>query len=567
MTKNGVTKERTNFIICIFRGNPLYYMNSIADFCGGDIMGRFVNPDNSAFQVALNSKIYVDKTDLIEYTNSVLDTTNAYICNSRPRRFGKSYAANMLAAYYSKGTNSEKMFSGLKISKDADFKKHLNKYDVIHIDVQWFLANCDEADGVVQFINASVLDELCDIYPEVLSKTVVSLPDALSRVKDRTGQKFVVIIDEWDVIIRDSAITELIRDEYLNFLRGMFKGVEPTKYIQLAYLTGILPIKKEKTQSALNNFDEFTMLSASSLAPYIGFTEDEVQMLAEQYHQDFDEVKRWYDGYLLRDYQVYNPKAVVSVMLRGEFKSYWSETASYDAIVPLINMNYDGLKTAIIEMISGAEVKINTATFKNDIVNLTNKDDVLTYMVHLGYLGYNETRKTAFVPNEEIRQELTTAVESNAWDEMILFQQESERLLDATLDMDSVAVAAQIEKIHNEYVSVVQYNNENSLSSVLSIAYLTAMQYYFKPVREMPTGRGFADFVFLPKPEYKNSYPAMIVELKWNQNAQTALLQIKNKKYPSSVMNYTGDILLVGINYDKDNKEHQCIIEKYEKEQ
>lgn len=525
-------------------------------------MGRFVNPDNSAFQVALNSKIYVDKTDLIEYTNSVLDTTNAYICNSRPRRFGKSYAANMLAAYYSKGTDSEKMFSGLKISKEADFKKHLNKYDVIHIDVQWFLANCDEADGVVQFINKSVLDELCDIYPEVLSKAVVSLPDALSRVKDRTGQKFVVIIDEWDVIIRDSSITELIRDEYLNFLRGMFKGVEPTKYIQLAYLTGILPIKKEKTQSALNNFDEFTMLSASSLAPYIGFTEDEVQMLAEQYHQDFDEVKRWYDGYLLRDYQVYNPKAVVSVMLRGEFKSYWSETASYDAIVPLINMNYGGLKTAIIEMISGAEVKINTATFKNDIVNLTNKDDVLTYMVHLGYLGYNETRKTAFVPNEEIRQELTTAVESKAWDEMILFQQESESLLDATLDMDSVSVAAQIEKIHNEYVSVVQYNNENSLSSVLSIAYLSSMQYYFKPVREMPTGRGFADFVFLPKPEYKNSYPAMIIELKWNQDAQTALMQIKNKKYPSSVMNYTGDILLVGINYDKDNKEHQCIIEK-----
>lgn len=525
-------------------------------------MGRFVNPDNSAFQVALNSKIYVDKTDLIEYTNSVLDTTNAYICNSRPRRFGKSYAANMLAAYYSKGADSEKMFSGLKISKVADFKKHLNKYDVIHIDVQWFLANCDEADGVVQFINKSVLDELCDIYPEILSKAVVSLPDALSRVKDRTGQKFVVIIDEWDVIIRDSSITELIRDEYLNFLRGMFKGVEPTKYIQLAYLTGILPIKKEKTQSALNNFDEFTMLSASSLAPYIGFTEDEVQMLAEQYHQDFDEVKRWYDGYLLRDYQVYNPKAVVSVMLRGEFKSYWSETASYDAIVPLINMNYGGLKTAIIEMISGAEVKINTATFKNDIVNLTNKDDVLTYMVHLGYLGYNETRKTAFVPNEEIRQELTTAVESKAWDEMILFQQESESLLDATLDMDSVSVAAQIEKIHNEYVSVVQYNNENSLSSVLSIAYLSSMQYYFKPVREMPTGRGFADFVFLPKPEYKNSYPAMIIELKWNQDAQTALMQIKNKKYPSSVMNYTGDILLVGINYDKDNKEHQCIIEK-----
>ena len=528
-------------------------------------MGRFVNPDNSAFQVALNSKIYVDKTGLIEYTNSVLDTTDAYICNSRPRRFGKSYAANMLAAYYSKGADSEKMFSGLEISKDVNFKKHLNKYDLIHIDIQWFLANCVEADNVVDFVTNSVLGELRAIYPEALPPEVSRLPDALSRIKDRTGQKFIVIIDEWDVLIRDVATDNKVQDDYITFLRGLFKGTEPTKYIQLAYLTGILPVKKEKTQSALNNFDEFTMLSASELAPYIGFTEDEVEKLAEEYHRDFDEVKRWYDGYLLKDYQVYNPRAVVSVMLRGEFRSYWSETASYDAIVPLINMNYDGLKTAIIEMLSGAEVRVNTATFKNDTVNIRSKDDVLTYMIHLGYLGYNEIRKTAFVPNEEIRQELTTAVESKTWNEMLTFQQESERLLDATLDMDGVEVAAQIEKIHNEYVSVIQYHNENSLSSVLAIAYLSAMQYYFKPIRELPTGRGFADFVFLPKPEYKNDYPALIVELKWNQKVQTAMTQIKDKKYPSSISNYTGEILLVGINYDKNSKEHQCLIEKYKK--
>ena len=528
-------------------------------------MGRFVNPDNSAFQVALNSKIYVDKTGLIEYTNSVLDTTDAYICNSRPRRFGKSYAANMLAAYYSKGADSEKMFSGLEISKDENFKKHLNKYDLIHIDIQWFLANCVEADNVVDLVTDSVLGELRAIYPEALPPEVSRLPDALSRIKDRTGQKFIVIIDEWDVLIRDAATDNKAQDDYITFLRGLFKGTEPTKYIQLAYLTGILPVKKEKTQSALNNFDEFTMLSASELAPYIGFTEDEVEKLAEKYHRDFDEVKRWYDGYLLKDYQVYNPRAVVSVMLRGEFRSYWSETASYDAIVPLINMNYDGLKTAIIEMLSGAEVRVNTATFKNDTVNIRSKDDVLTYMIHLGYLGYNEIRKTAFVPNEEIRQELTTAVESKTWNEMLTFQQESERLLDATLDMDGVEVAAQIEKIHNEYVSVIQYHNENSLSSVLAIAYLSAMQYYFKPIRELPTGRGFADFVFLPKPEYKNDYPALIVELKWNQKVQTAMTQIKDKKYPSSISNYTGEILLVEINYDKNSKEHQCLIEKYKK--
>lgn len=529
-------------------------------------MGRFVNPDNSAFQVALNSRIYVDKTGLIEYTNSVLDTTNAYICNSRPRRFGKSYAANMLAAYYSKGADSEQMFSGLQISREADFKKHLNKYDVIHIDIQWFLANCDDADNIVKHVTEAVLDELREVYPDVLPLEVSGLPDALSRIKDKVGQKFVVIIDEWDVLIRDEAANKKAQEDYINFLRGMFKGIEPTKYIQLAYLTGILPIKKEKTQSALNNFDEFSMLSPGSLAPYVGFTENEVRKLAEEYHQDFDEVKRWYDGYLLNGHQVYNPRAVVGVMLRGEFKSYWSETASYDAIVPLINMNYGGLKTAIIEMISGAEVKVNTATFKNDTVSIKSKDDVLTYMIHLGYFGYNPKLKTAFVPNEEIRQELTAAVGSKQWNEMLEFQKNSEHLLDATLDMDGVEVAAQIEKIHNEYASSIQYNNENSLSSVLAIAYLSAMQYYFKPVRELPTGRGFADFVFISKIEYCSSYPALIVELKWNQNAQTAVRQIKDKKYPSSILDYTGEILLVGINYDKTSKEHQCLIEKYEKE-
>lgn len=529
-------------------------------------MGRFVNPDSSAFQVALNSRIYVDKTGLIEYTNSVLDTTNAYICNSRPRRFGKSYAANMLAAYYSKGADAEQMFSGLRISQTPNFKKHLNKYDVIHIDIQWFLANCEDANTVVPFIANSVLDELRALYPEVLSQEPGSLPDALSRVKDQTGQKFVVIIDEWDAIIRDDAITETVQDEYLNFLRGMFKGVEPTKYIQLAYLTGILPIKKEKAQSAVNNLDEFTMLQADELAPYIGFTEDEVTALCEQYHRDFDKVKKWYDGYLLNGYQVYNPKAVVSVMTKGKFRSYWSETGSYEVVVPLICMNYDGLKNAIIEMLSGSAVNVNTATFKNDPARIQNRDDVLTYLIHLGYLGYDEENETAFVPNEEIRQELITAVRSSNWDELIAFQQESRKLLAATLSMDEKQVAAEIDKIHSEYSSAIRYNDENSLSSTITIAYLGAMQYYFKPVRELPTGRGFADFVFIPKPEYKSTYPALVVELKWNQDTTTALQQIEDKKYPESILDYTGEILLVGINYDKTSKEHQCRIEKYKKE-
>lgn len=525
-------------------------------------MGRFVNPDNSAFQVALNSKIYIDKTGLIEYTNSVLDTSDAYICNSRPRRFGKSYTANMLAAYYSKGCNSEEMFSGLDISRKSDFKTHLNQYDVIHIDIQWFLANCYNSNKIVSFLSDSVISELRDIYPDILPLGELSLPDSLSRIKDKTGQKFIIIIDEWDVLIRDEATNYYIQNEYINFLRGMFKGTEPTKYIQLAYLTGILPIKKEKTQSAVNNLEEFTMLHSYELAPYIGFTENEVKMLCQKYDRDFEKVKKWYDGYLLENYEIYNPKAVVSVMLRGKFRSYWSETGSYEVIVPLINMNYDGLKNTIIEMLSGQNVKVNTSTFKNDPANIQSKDDVITYLIHLGYLGYNEKDETAFIPNEEIRHELINAVKSTNWSDLIHFQYESNHLLDATLSMNTQEVAEQIQKIHSEYASSIQYNDENSLSSVLTIAYLSSMQYYFKPIRELPTGKGFADFIYIPKPEYIRDYPALIVELKWNKNAKTAMEQIKNKDYPEAIKQYTGNIILVAINYDKKSKNHECIIEK-----
>ena len=525
-------------------------------------MGRFVNPDNSAFQAALNSRIYVDKTGLIACMNNILDSTDAYICNSRPRRFGKSYAANMLAAYYSKGASSEEMFSKLDIGKTPDFKRHLNKYDVIHIDIQWFLTNCEDKDKVVGYITKVVLDELKDVYPDILPSEVLSLPDALSRVRNETGRKFVIIIDEWDVLIRDEAANKKVQDDYIRFLRSMFKGIEPTKYIQLAYLTGILPIKKERTQSALNNFREYSMLNAGPLASYIGFTENEVKELCRAYNKDFTEVKRWYDGYQLGAYQVYNPNAVVNTMVDGNFQSYWSATASYDSIVPLINMDFDGLKTSMIEMLSGASVDVDVASFQNDILNIVNKDDVLTYLIHMGYLAYSADSKMAFVPNEEIRQELLRATRRKQWNELMIFQRESEGLLDATLDMDGTSVAEQIEKIHEEYVSAIQYNNENSPSSVLAVAYLSAMQYYFKPVRELPTGRGFADFVFIPKPEYKNDYPALIVELKWNKSARSALQQIKDKKYPNAIKNYTGAILLVGINYNKKDKKHECMIEK-----
>ncbi|HIZ21244.1 MAG TPA: ATP-binding protein [Candidatus Blautia faecigallinarum] len=528
-------------------------------------MGRFVNPRFSAFQDAVNSKIYVDKTELLEYTNSVIDTTSKFICNSRPRRFGKSITADMLTAYYSRECRSEEMFSKLAIGQSGDFKKHLNQYDVIHLDIQWCLEPAGSPEKIISFITEQTLQELKEYYPQTFSEKISSLPDALSCINASTGKKFIIIMDEWDVLIRDEAANQTVQEEYISFLRGMFKGSEPSKYIHLAYLTGILPIKKVQTQSALNNFDEFTMLDAGILSPFIGFTEDEVQKLCLKYNRDFPQVKNWYDGYQLGEYHIYNPRAVVSVMLRGSFQNYWSKTGTYEAIVPLINMNFDGLKTAIMEILSGGSTQVDISSFQNDMVHFSSKDDVLTCLIHLGYLAYDQKKQTAFLPNEEIRQELANAVKYKKWDEFIAFHQESSALLEATLDLDGDTVAAEIEKIHSDYTSVIQYNNENSLSSVLAIGYLSAMQYYFKPIRELPTGRGFSDFVFLPKPEYRQDYPALVVELKWNQNAQTALKQIKEKKYPASIKDFTGNILLVGISYNKKTKQHSCMIEKYQK--
>ena len=542
-------------------------------------MGRFLNPGNKAFQKTLKSEIYVDKTMLLAYTNKVIGSDMACICNSRPRRFGKSITANMLAAYYSRGCDSFDMFSTLKVGRlDSfdmfstlkvgrldSFETNLNKYDVIHIDVQWCMMDAGEVQNTVKYINNGILDELIIAYGDVIPDTVKTAYGAMSYINAATGNTFVIIIDEWDVLIRDEANNEELQEEYINFLRGMFKGTEPTKYIALAYLTGILPIKKLKTQSALNNFEEFTMLDAGALASYIGFTDDEVKQLCKKYDRDYEAVKNWYDGYMLSGKHVYNPKAVVSVMMRGSFQSYWSQTGTYESLIPLIDMDFDGLRAAIISMISGNEIKVRTTTFQNDMVSFKNKDDVLTLLIHLGYLAFNQKNQMAYIPNEELRNELMDAVRENKWDEILQFERQSIDLFNATINKDVNTVAAKIEQIHMEYTSVIQYNDENSLSSVLTIAYLGTMNYYFKPVRELLTGRGFADFVYIPKPEYINDYPALVVELKWNKNADTAMQQIRERRYPNSLLRYTGNILLVAINYDEKTKEHVCKIEEYAK--
>lgn len=532
-------------------------------------MGIYLNPGNQAFRDEIHSEIYVDKTGLIEYTNRVSETSQKYICSSRPRRFGKSYAADMLAAYYSRGCDSSELFASYEIVQSKDYEKYLNQCYVIHIDMQWAIQDAGGVGRAVRHITEKLLGELEAEFRDVPDHPQDSDADgkstvfgALSEINAKTGARFVVIIDEWDAPIRDTTVSAEVQDEYINFLRGMFKGSAPARFIQLAYLTGILPIKRLMTQSALNEFDEFTMLWPGPIAPYIGFTAREVESLCVQYDRDYDKVRDWYDGYYLDGYQIYNPRAVNAVMLTGQFRSYWSSTGTYESIVPYINIDYDGLKTAIIEMLSGGDFPVNTDTFQNDMVSFRSRDDVITLLIHMGYLAFRQETRTAYIPNEEIRLELQNAVRASKWDLYREFFSRSEQILEMVMESDEHGVAAEIEKIHDEYASSIQYNSENSLSGILAIAFLGTLPFYFKPIRELPAGRGFADFIYIPKPEYRGEYPALVVELKWNRDARTALDQIREKRYPEPIRQYTGNIRMVGIGYDKRTKRHTCRIEK-----
>jgi hypothetical protein len=524
-------------------------------------MGIYVNPGKDNFERAVNSAIYVDKTGLLEYTNGVIGTEQCHMCVSRPRRFGKSIAANMMIAYYSKGADSRELFSGLNITKVRDYEEHLNAHNVIYLDIASFIVLSRNVSLVVEAIQQSVIKELRDIYPDAIKQEEDVLANALADVNQATGEKFIVIIDEWDAIFREEKSDKELQDQYINFLRGMFKSGQSAAFIELAYLTGILPIKRYNSESALNNFHEFTMTRPKRLAQYIGFTEDEVKDLCRRYHMDYEEAKLWYDGYSFPTIDhVYNPNAVVNAMLDGEFGSYWTDTASYKSLTDLIAMNFDGLKDAILQLLTGEHISVDVGTFENDMTSFHNRDDVLTLLIHLGYLAY-DPGKEAYIPNEEVKGSFYRAIRATDWTPVLEAYKASDALLKATLNMDCDAVAAGIDAIHMANTSILNYNDENALACVITLAYYNAINKYTIH-REQPAGKGYADMVFLPR-KYSNC-PAMVVELKMNQSAESALAQIKERRYVEALKTYEGKILLVGVNYDKETKEHTCKIEELE---
>jgi len=529
-------------------------------------MGTYFNPSNKRYAQAVNSRIYVDKTPMIEILNTRLFTEEKCISVSHARRFGKSQAARMIDAYYSRGCDSRELFSGLKISGSEDFEKHLNRYNVIHLDISSFADYYKE--NLVSKIIEIVYNELKSEYPDIMG---IDNPFAtiLKQVYDKTEvitdgkpekNPFVIIIDEWDCVVRNFSDRPEIVHEYLQFLHSLFKSEESQEFLALGYITGILPIKKIKDESALNNFYEYTMIDSAELTPYFGFTKAEVEKLCKEYNMNAASIEEWYDGYLINEEHMYNPNSVYMAMTRHKLESYWKNTSAFDTINTFITLNFDGLKENVMTMLKGGKVSVNTEKFQNDMSVIKSGDDALTALIHLGYLGYDAERKKAFIPNYEVATAFYAALETGNWSEIAETLSRCDEILWATIDGEADKVSELLELSHETYTSVVKYNDENSLSCAITMAYFTAPAYY-TVIRELPAGKGFADIALIPRADSGNK-PAMIIELKWDKDADTAIKQIKEKRYTGALSGYSKEILLVGVNYDKETKKHECVIEK-----
>ena len=522
-------------------------------------MGQYLNPGIRKFQMSLNSEIYVDKSGLIVKTNDLIDTERRFICISRPRRFGKTMALNMLATYYGSEKNTHELFKNLKIATNPSYEKFINQYHVIMINMTEFVSPTTSATELIEKLEYVVGSEIMETNPEVRYKDPKNLRQIMMDLYLHTDRPFVVLIYEWDCLFREYKNDTESQKIYLDFLRVLLKDQE---YIALAYMTGILPVKKYGTHSALNMFREYSMTNPREFINYFGFTKEEVKSLTVEYNMDFDQIEKWYNGYFTEmSNPIYNPTSVSESLISHQLDSYWNKTETYEALKDYIKLDFDGLKSKITMMLAGASISINAERFTNDMTTFSTADDVLTLLIHLGYLSYHFDKKTVRIPNEEVKREFINALESLRWNHVVDAIRSSDKLLQAVLDGHDDIVAKGVEEVHEQNTSILEYHDENSLSCVISLAFFTAKDYY-DIYREFPTGKGFADLVLIPRKEHLEK-PAIVIELKWDKSVESAIEQIKERNYISALANYTGNILLVGINYDKAEKSHTCLIESY----
>ena len=527
-------------------------------------MGVYLNPGNSGFTEIVNGK-YIDKTGLIAQMNDRINTTDKLVCISRPRRFGKSFAVDMLLAYYDCSCDSHDLFKNLEVSSSDRYEEYINKFNVIVLDMECAISklkrNKKSIASIVDFITEGIRNDIVAACPEL--KEISDLSDCIEKFVEITGKEFIFIIDEWDAVIREAKEDDETQESYLDLLREWFKNRNFTpKVVAAAYMTGILPIKKDGSESAVSDFKEYTILDPGPFTKYAGFVESEVTSLCKEYNRDFDLIKKWYDGYDFEEVgALYNPYSVMEAIKSGDYSSHWRKTSSAENLITYINMNEEGLQEDIMKLLAGENLRVNTRNFKNDVESFSSKDDVLTLLIHLGYLSYDKNTQRVRIPNEEIKQEFTDILENPKHTKLLKLVQTSEKLLSDTIAGNEEAVAKAIENVRESNYAPQFYNNEQALRYAIKFAYIVCVDRFLK-IEELPTGRGLADVVFIPKKD--TAYPAIIIELKWDKSEDDALGQIDEKKYHTVLQGYTGKIVKVGINYDSDKKIHSCRIEKIE---
>ena len=541
-------------------------------------MGVYLNPGNNLFKEALNGQIYVDKTEMVANVNALVNTPHKYLCVTRPRRFGKSMAAAMLCAYYGMADGNRELFEKLKLAQCPEWDRYLGKFDVIRLVMTNFVDRTTPMVKVIGRMSMRILDELHETYPGVRYDED-DFVYSLSKFYRASGRQFVVVIDEWDVIFRTHKNDYDAQRDYLNFLRSWLKDQD---YVALSYMTGILPVKKYGEHSALNMYSEFSMVSPLQFAPYTGFTEVEVRDLCGKYGMNFASIKNWYDGYLVydqgvvseldrsatepsrrapaRQYHLYAPLSVVNAMTYGQIKNYWNATETYEALAEYIRMDFDGLKETVARLMEGEHLPVRLGTYQNDMTSMTCRDDVLALLIHLGYLGYDQANGEVFIPNREIHDVFETSTQTPEWSSTMRALRNSKKLLEAVWAGDEETVAELLEAAHDQTGNRT-YNSEAALSYAVQLAFYKAQDDYTL-FPEVDTGRGYADLIYIPK---RPIHPALLVELKYNQNADTALEQIQRQKYPSRLEQYKGNLILVGISYDRSAataapnfKHHSC---------
>ncbi len=548
-------------------------------------MGIYLNPGSSRFEMAVNSEVFVDKTAMVSYLNSCVNTNKRYVSVSRPRRFGKTMAADMVCSYYGRGDGDARaLFGGLKVAKTEpvaarsgearDWDFFLGAFDVVRVTVTEFLEDGEGLREAIECLVDEVTGELMEAYPDVRFGKRVRLHTVMARIHAHTGRRFVIVIDEWDAPMRERPDDEDGQRVYLDFLRDWLKD-QP--FVALAYMTGILPIKKYGVHSALNMFDEYSMVAPLQLAEYAGFTEREVRELCAGHGRDFSVLREWYAGYEAGGivppgereaprFSLYAPLSVAKAVSTGKIANYWGGTETYEALAKYIRRDYDGLREKIVLLMDGARLPVNLRTYQNDMTSFKGADDVLALLIHLGYLGWDSREDVAFVPNREVRQIFCDSTNEPSWESTFAAIEASKELVRATIAGEETRVAELLDKAY-DCAGNKTYNSEAALSYAVRLAYYAAQKWYTEVV-ELDSGRGYADVAYLPSPRCPEK-PALLVELKWMSDADTALSQIRDRRYHGRLEHYLENLLLVGISYDRDArpgsrgyKRHTCRIER-----